>query len=234
MHSLTNVWEKRDFASEWKFLIGSPMANAIRDYARRHLKPDPNADPALGDGYRTSTLYFDTPSLDVLTQNGSYARAKYRVRRYGDADWVYLERKLRARYRVTKRRTAIPVVGLESLEGGAWFERRLALRRLRPVCQVSYTRTALMRMDSNGPIRLTIDRDLTARLATDLRFAGMSGGVPFYTDQEILELKFRGPMPGLFKELVGEFALIPEKASKYRTAMASLQRQDSLIKETYA
>jgi hypothetical protein len=35
----------------------------------------------------------------------------------------------------------------------------------------------------------------------------------------ILELKYRGPAPALFKRLVEEFALVPQTASKYRLGM---------------
>ncbi len=65
---------------------------------------------------------------------------------------VFTERKLKTRCVVSKRRSLLELEELPSLldgalaGGSAWFGRRLAARDLRPVCTVSYLRTALIRL----------------------------------------------------------------------------------------
>ena len=98
----TDVTESRKYAREIKFLIDPARAAEIRDWACAQLNPDPYA--ASGDTYRTTTLYFDTPEFAVYQRRGSYGRSKYRVRRYGASDDVFLERKLRTNALVSKDR----------------------------------------------------------------------------------------------------------------------------------
>ena len=80
-------------------------------WARQHMAPDPHVEPSLGDAYRISSLYLDTPALDVFCHRGSAARSKFRLRRYGDESAVYLERKRKKRDCVEKRR--VPVLEAE-------------------------------------------------------------------------------------------------------------------------
>jgi hypothetical protein len=109
------------------------MADQAIAWARGHLAPDPHADPALGDGYRITTLYFDTLALDVFHRQGPDRRRKYRVRRYGSEVLLYLERKLKSGERVRKYRSAIPEAELSLLSderadpewSGDWFRRRV-------------------------------------------------------------------------------------------------------------
>lgn len=227
---MVHVRETRAFASEIKFLITPAMAPRLLDWARRHLEPDPHGQGRFGDEYDTTTLYFDTPHLDVFHRRGSFARAKYRVRRYGHEEWVFLERKLRRPGVLSKRRTMVPHAALTCLEapdlpadlqGADWFRRRLTLRSLAPVCQVSYRRTAREVETSEGPARLTFDSRLRAVEIGTPSFT-TSPGVPVGEGLLILELKYRQYMPSLFRRLVEEFALRTETASKYRLGIAAL------------
>ena len=84
--------ETRASASEIKFLLDEGQAPAIRAWARANLQPDPYGGGPFADAYTTSTLYFDTRQLDVFNRRDSFGRAKYRVRRYGDAGSVFFER----------------------------------------------------------------------------------------------------------------------------------------------
>jgi hypothetical protein len=222
--------ENRARAWEIKFLVNARLAEQIRGWARSRLMPDPNGRGAHGDSYQINSLYFDTDHLDVFHRRGSYGRGKYRIRRYGESDWVFLERKLRTRQQLTKRRVMVGLGDLEQLSeaapqhdwAGYWFYRRLRLRRLGPVCQVTYDRTARVAMTQYGPIRLTLDSHLCARPADAPRFSA-AGGTAFCGDQVILELKFRQAMPTLFKCLVDEVALSPKRLSKYRLAAVALE-----------
>ena len=191
--------------------------------------PDPNAQGAYSDTYRITSLYFDTEQLDVFHRRGSYGKGKYRIRRYGQSELGFLERKLRTDRVLTKRRSVVELDDLHRLTRaapqrdwpGCWFHRRLLARRLGPLCQVSYDRTARVAMTQYGSIRLTLDEDLRAQPTDGLCF-GAPGGTPICAGQVILELKFRHAMPTLFKYLVEEFALNPQPLSKYRLAVTAL------------
>jgi hypothetical protein len=225
-----NSRENREFASELKFLVSPALADQIRVWARAHLAPDPYADRESGDGYQITSLYFDTERFDVFHRRGSYGRSKLRIRRYGQGEVVFLERKLKTRGLLTKRRSIVKRDQLERLTepeacqdwAGYWFHRRLLARELNPVCQISYSRTARVAMTDYGPIRLTLDENLRALPAAGLRFREQAA-TPILNDQIILELKFRYGMPALFKNFVEEFALTPRAFSKYRHAAAALE-----------
>jgi hypothetical protein len=227
---MVHVRETRAFASEIKFLIQPAIAPRLVEWARRHLEADPHGQGPFGDEYDTTTLYFDTPRLDVFHRRGSFGRAKYRVRRYGPSEQVFLERKLRKPGGVlSKRRTMLPLAALADLAGGQsggppdaeWFRRRLLLRSLAPVCQVSYHRTARQVETSDGPARLTLDSRLRA-VAIDTTAFTAAPGVPFGGERLILELKYRRQLPAIFRRLVEELALRTETASKYRLGMTAL------------
>lgn len=222
--------EHREMAAEMKFLVPHALAARVREWARERLAPDPHAADQSGDGYRVTSIYFDTAAFDVVHRRGSYGRSKHRIRRYGTSDIAFLERKLKTRGLLAKRRTTVPLEDLDKLAGetvealwaGAWFLRRLRVRALQPVCQISYQRTARVAMASQGPIRLTLDHDVRALPANGLTFDETSTGTKVLEDRVILELKFRREMPLVFKLLVEEFALTPSAISKYRWSAASL------------
>ena len=225
---MVHTRETRASASEIKFLIQPSLAPRIRDWARAHLEADPHGAGAFGDEYDIATLYFDTNQYDVLHRRSSFGRAKYRVRRYGLSDTVFLERKLRMPGLLIKRRTAAPLAALDRLAaaidgewGGHWFHRRLDVRRLRPVCHVSYRRTARILETPDGPARLTLDGELRAAPAGAVGF-DTETVVPFSEDRMILELKYRVQLPAIFKRLIEEFALRSQSASKYRLGMAAI------------
>ena len=220
--------ETRASASEIKFVIDPAMAPSIRAWAREHLKADPHGAGPFDDEYETASLYFDTAAQDVFHRRGSYGRAKYRVRRYGTSDVVFLERKLRQPGLLIKRRTIAAMDSLHRLQApevhaewdGEWFHRRLQLRRLAPSCQVSYHRMARVLSCPDGIARLTLDAELRAGPLESASFT--PGGVPFLEHGLILELKYHRYLPALFRRLVEEFALEVGTASKYRLGMAAL------------
>jgi hypothetical protein len=218
----------RACASETKFLVPAATGDAIRDWARRHLTADPHGGGHAGDEYDTTTLYYDSPAFDVFHRRGSFGRSKYRVRRYGRHSHVFLERKLRRPGMLSKRRTLVPMDALARLDepligwDGGWFQRRLELRRLRPVCEISYHRIARAGTGAHGPIRLTLDDRLVVAEADRAGFSEEGDRLPFLRNQLVLELKYRFSAPPLFKQLVEAFALQPAPVSKYRLGMAAL------------
>lgn len=194
-----------------------------------HLDPDPHGTGPFADEYKTSSLYFDTDAGDVFHRRGSFGRAKYRVRRYGDAQVVFLERKLRRPGMLAKRRTIVDLDGLQYLDGGEaepewgghWFHRRLLLRQEKPVCQISYARIARAASTIDGLARLTLDDDVRVTDAREPRFTSEPGRLVL-TRRMILELKFGRYLPAIFKRLVEELSLDSQPASKYRLGMAAL------------
>lgn len=229
MSPSTDTRENREFASELKFLVSFGVAEQIRGWARGRLLPDPNAGGPAGDAYRITSLYFDTAAREVYHRHGSFGRSKYRIRRYGHSDTVFLERKLRTRGLLAKRRSIVALDDLPRLDDplaergwpGFWFHRRLLARKLVPVCQIAYDRTARVAMTPNGPIRLTLDHNLRALPAERLSFSQAEGTL-LMPREMIVELKFRRETPALFKYLIQEFALNAQAVSKYRLAAARL------------
>jgi len=216
------------YTAEIKFLVNEATGIQIREWARGRLSPDPHGTGQHADEYRVSTLYLDTAARDVFHRRGSYGRSKYRVRRYGEEPRVFLERKLRTSSRLAKRRTDIPLEELHLLKAAEqgdrltkWFRDRMRVRQLAPVCRVSYLRTARFAETPDGRMRMTLDYSLTASSADAFALDG-PGPASLLNGYMILELKYRGTMPAVFRELADTFALAPGRASKYRTAIAAL------------
>jgi hypothetical protein len=225
--------ETRYYAHELKFLVPADTGREILAWSRARTAADPHGSGPHGDEYRTTSVYFDTEPLDVYHRRGSFARSKYRIRRYGQHRVVFLERKLRTRNVLTKRRTAVPAeAALAELAArpahpawaGHWFRKRVDVRRLRPVCQISYDRAARTTMTASGPARLTIDRHLIVRPVGGVEFqAATARDIPVVTAHAVVEIKFVGHPPALFKELVETFALEPAVMSKYRRSVDALR-----------
>lgn len=230
LSSTTESRETRALATELKFLLTPTTARQIREWARANLSPDPYGAGAFADEYRTTTLYFDNEALDVFHRRGSYARAKYRVRRYGQGDMIFLERKMRTSSLLAKRRTTVELDDLGVLQEdavvagwtGAWFHQRLRVRRLQPLVQVSYRRMARVMQGQYGTVRLTMDDQLRAVPALDFEFRDEAGRAVL-SDRVILELKYRVALPAAFKALIEAHALVPARMSKYRLAQDALQ-----------
>lgn len=246
--SLVSIWPQSDLTDiavdstphrlqgtfEMKFLVDEGRAADIMIWAREHLDADPHADPQLGDGYHVNSLYLDTPHFDVYHRADSFRQRKYRLRRYGCEGLVWCELKRKRRGLVRKRRISVDELDLsfrltsmnEADWEGDWFRSQLDVQCLRPVCQVTYQRFARMKATDEGPMRLTIDSRLTARLCHDwlvpsnpLDEVPQRLGTPLLNDQRILELKFRGAMPLMFQRLVEEQQLQVTSFSKYRTSV---------------
>jgi hypothetical protein len=217
------------YTSEVKFLVGASVGRDILQWVREHLAADDHGGGEHGDEYRVTSLYFDTAAGDVFNRRGSYGRSKYRVRRYEDEATVFLERKLRTAARLAKRRTQVDMETLGRLaaqdvdhrDPAGWFARRLDVRRLRPVCQVSYLRVARQAETPAGAARLTVDAQLAAIANTTCGFVG-GDAIALLDGQMIVEIKYRAHVPVAFKQLVERFQLHPRPASKYRLAAQTL------------
>jgi hypothetical protein len=211
-------------AFEVKFLLDESRARDVEQHLAARLALDPHSDRELENAYRVTSIYCDTPDLDVFHRVGSHRRRKYRVRRYGSEPGVFLERKTKQGERVRKRRTQINGSELPSLSSlshgdnwpGRWFHDQLLFRRLEPVCCVQYLRTAYVGVDADGPLRLTFDRDIRSAGVNDWTLALAGDGLPALADLVVCEFKFRGALPALFKTVIQALALEPAGVSKYR------------------
>jgi hypothetical protein len=229
----TGTRETRPTARELKFRVPLATADRIVAWSRGHLSHDPHGTGPFRDEYQTTSLYFDTSALDVYYRKGSFGRSKYRIRRYDAAPIAFLERKLRTKSALTKRRTPIELEGLRRLAGngsngpwsGSWFQQRLEMRHLRPTCQITYRRVARLVTTFDGPARLTVDCGVLARPAlTDQFVPEAADGTRVLSGDAIVELKFLGQPPAMFRELVEIFAIEPTTISKYRLSIEALAR----------
>src|SRR5207244_8097967 len=132
-----------------------------------------------------------------------YKRSKYRVRRYGTATQVFLERKTKGGDRVTKQRVGVladelpllvPPMALSTWPG-LWFHHDVHELRLGPACRIAYQPTAFVGDGPEGPLRLTLDRHLRGVPAADWSVAPVADGRPLLTGRVIVEFKFRAALP---------------------------------------
>jgi len=225
----TDRRELRDHAREIKFLVDAEVGRRVVEWMRANLDPDPCGTGPHGDEYQIASLYFDTPKYDTYYGRRSYGRSKYRIRQYGGASVIFLERKFRTDRLLAKRRTKVPIGEMQLLEPtdmnpawkGYWFHRRVMLRGLRPVIQLSYDRTARLGTSETGPIRLTVDRNLRALPMPDRAFIPGTG-FPVLEDKHILELKYRIAVPVIIRQFLDEYGLTIGKVSKYRLGLTAL------------
>jgi len=221
--------EARKRAREIKFVVEVAKYPDLVEWARRRLSADEHGTGAHGDEYQTSTLYFETRAFDVYRRRGSYGLSKYRIRRYGSSDTVFLERKFRTERLLVKRRTTVALDAISNLAdatpdqswSGFWFHRRVQLRHLDPLVQLSYDRVARISRSSHGPVRLTIDRNLRALPLPDFAFLPPVG-LSFLEQACIVEVKYQVELPSLFRELAETFCLDVQKISKFRAALRAL------------
>lgn len=213
--------QEQSDAYELKFHLTAELASRAEAWARQRLTPDPHGDEGR---YLTTSLYCDTPGLDVYHKAKGFKRSKYRVRRYGEAETIFLERKRRKGDVVRKRRDSVAPSELHLLGGsdvsldwaGWWFYRQIQFRSLRPSCLIAYNRTAFMGTSSTGTVRLTLDRDVTGVPADGWEVRPVEGGKALLPGGVVLELKFRAMLPPLFMDLLSELPSSGGGVSKYR------------------
>ncbi|MAG55370.1 MAG: hypothetical protein CMJ83_03680 [Planctomycetes bacterium] len=192
---------------EHKIILTSVEVEAVRVWASKNLERDAFAQD--GDAsYSIRTLYLDSPNLDIYHRTSDRGSTKYRIRRYGDEDVVWLERKRRRGNVVRKRREGLDLDCLDRVLNGradfnGWpgsFREEADAGGLRPTLLVLYERSAW-----NGPssARLTIDREVRVQVALDVEdvFAPPVEPTPV-TDAVVLELKFDETMPPCFETVM--------------------------------
>src|SRR5690349_17795006 len=66
-------------AFELKFQLTPDDAARVEAWAHQHLTPDRHGDAGR---YRITSVYCDTPALDVFHRSPGFRRSKFRLRRY--------------------------------------------------------------------------------------------------------------------------------------------------------
>jgi hypothetical protein len=244
-------------AYELKYLIARDKAERMMEEAMGQLALDPYCtlqpnDGGLGKGYWIESLYLDSNDLSVYHRRPGHTRRKYRIRKYGSGDQVFVERKSKRRGLVKKRRTVVShsdlkthIADASSLEeqDANWFYRRVARRGLQPTIRVGYFRRALMGTSPTGTIRMTLDTQVCFAPEQGFVWSGSLQDTlapELFPQQTILELKFREALPLLYRQWIERFELGARSCSKYRTAMqasgiltASLAGRSSVPNESY-
>ena len=221
--------ETRAHAREIKFVVDAARGPELQAWMRANLAPDEFGSGPEHDQFETSSLYFETGQFDVFHRRGSYGKSKYRVRRYGTSPIMFLERKFRTERILIKRRTTAALEDFRRIElpepdpewYGYWFHRRLLARRLKPLVQVSYVRTARLGSSPHGKVRMTLDLDLRVLPLPDGAF--LPGvGLPLMQESNIIEVKYCVTLPPIFREVISQFSLTTQPVSKYRAGLALL------------
>ncbi len=210
-----------------KFLLDETRARDVEAFLAEEMTADPHGDPQRGGSYEVASVYCDSRRHDSFHGAGAVGRCRLRARRYGGTSPIFLERKATRGLRVAKRRAVIAPGEIDRLNGappddawaGHWFRRHLAHRGLRPVCKVSYSRRAWFAADAQGPVRVTLDRDVAGSPASDWNVDWSAAESPLLEGKVVLELKYRGPLPARLKRIVERFRLEPCGVSKFRLAM---------------
>ena len=225
---------------EFKFVLPPHLGEEIR----RRVGEVMVADRGAEDGYPVLSEYYDTTERTSYWQKqfGVPNRRRVRSRVYGRADGgipasAFIEVKHKLDGVTVKRRVSVNLDELEQLTQGIIpaphssaspaDERVLAeiadlvnQRGSRPVVQIRYHRFAY---DSGpeGTIRITFDNDPRCRFRR----------VPLVPDDpdfelpllepgsSIMEVKTIGPVPYWFRNLIGEYNLVPRGFSKYTAAL---------------
>lgn len=209
-------------AFEIKFILNEPAAQTVEKLVAAFLHPDPHTDPVSGD-YTVTSIYCDTPEWDVYHREGIHAHRKFRVRRYGPAGPVFVERKSVRKSIVRKRRSAGAVDPHESLiladPAAAWFVGQVNRAALRPVCRITYQRRAYFGIHEGGPMRVTFDRHARGHPLAAWSFNGLATPKNLLDNLVVCEFKFRDAMPTPMKSIVASLGLTPGRISKYRACI---------------
>ena len=222
--------ERREGVHELKFPVPPAAIEPTLHWMRTQLHADPHGGGNDGDAYLVQSIYLDTPEFDVYHRRGSFGRAKFRIRRYGDAPFVFLERKLKRGGIVRKRRQAVGPAEVSHLHrrtngstwSGDWFRHRLELRRLAPVVEMNYHRIARLGSDSQGPFRVTLDRRLVATPAGAFDVPRRLEGTDLFEGRAMLEIKYDLELPAAAREFLGKTGLAVAGFSKYRTGVRAV------------
>jgi|GEM_PF-136068 len=221
---------------ELKYRISEGKAQAVKDFVQHYLSVDKYALMYPDRQYPISSLYLDSPSLDLCRETivGKPNRFKLRIRAYSDVfqSPLFLEVKRRVNRVILKSRARVDRAELEEvLEGlaDADLQRRSpkeqeSLRQFlfykealcaQPTILVRYLREPFEGEGENR-VRVTFDRQICYRQPQGLEVPLNGDGwqlaaLPFV----VLEIKFTDHYPLWLEEMVRSFRLNLSSMSKY-------------------
>lgn len=225
---------------EFKFILPPHLGEVVRRRVGEMMQADRGAE----DGYPVLSEYYDTTERTSYWQKqfGVPNRRRVRSRVYGRRDGAipasaFIEVKHKLDGVTVKRRVPVDLHELEGLTTGvipaarasstpadqrvlAEIEDLVNERGSRPVVQIRYHRFAY---DSGpeGTIRITFDNEPRCRF----RRVALTPDDPDFElpllepGSSIMEVKTIGPVPYWFRNLIGEFNLVPRGFSKYTAAL---------------
>jgi hypothetical protein len=225
---------------EFKFVLPPHLADTLRARVAEVMVPDRGAE----DGYPILSEYFDTDERSSYWQKqfGVENRRRVRSRVYGRRDGAippsaFVEVKHKLEGVTVKRRIAVELAELSRLSAGelpnhkgtptptdervmAEIQDLVQVGGSKPVVQIRYHRYAF---DSGpeGTIRITFDIDPRCRF----RLIPLTPDDPDFElplldpGSALMEVKTIGPVPYWFRNLIGEYKLVPRSFSKYTAAL---------------
>ncbi|RYD81830.1 MAG: polyphosphate polymerase domain-containing protein [Verrucomicrobiaceae bacterium] len=225
---------------EFKFVLPPHLGEVVRQRVGEVMQADRGAE----DGYPVLSEYYDTSDRSSYWQKQFDVpnRRRVRSRVYGRRDGAipasaFIEVKHKLDGVTVKRRVPVNLEELEQLTEGIIPVRHEVAspadgrvlaeiaglvndQGSRPVVQIRYHRFAY---DSGpeGTIRITFDSDPRCRFRRipltpddpDFELPLLEPG------SSIMEVKTIGPVPYWFRNLIGEFNLVPRGFSKYTAAL---------------
>lgn len=228
----------RVLREELKYVLPTSALPALRKAIEPFTEPDPHGRGYEEIGYTVRSIYLDSPNLLYYHEKQAHLqhRKKLRIRGYNlptDEDIVFLEIKRKHTTRVEKDRAAVRRVDLgvmfetgryaeylcasthAGIDAGRRFFFHLYKEHLRPTSLVAYEREAFKGC-FDASFRVTFDRDVRGALYPELDglFAedDMRPAMPGYF---IMEVKFATRMPAWMGQVIAEFGLMQQAASKY-------------------
>jgi len=215
---------------ECKYLVDQGTAATVRDMVRQYMRPDRYAADRRGHRYSISSLYLDSPGLDLFraTCEGQRNRYKLRVRTYSDepSAKLFFEIKQRSNQVVLKSRCAVDRALASSVLTGdgstddlpeslARFRIRMLELSAQPVLRVRYLREAYESRTSE-PVRLTFDHDIqySVTRSPDCSLGGKCWcRTPL--DGIVVEIKFTDTCPLWVSRLIDRLQMMRESIPKY-------------------
>ena len=220
---------------EIKYLIGREDAETFVGKLALRMNLDEHCPE--GEGYRISSVYFDTSDRALIRHSLSHPlyKEKLRMRSYEgpkqDEDLVFLEIKKKFGGVIGKRRATMTLrqaedfvsTGLEPQLKGyinnqvkeeiAYF---LSVYEVRPSAYISYTRLAFSGGQDRG-LRVTFDTDIVARSSEASLRRPSYGEHIIKEDQVLMEIKFASSVPLWLAAMLSEAGFRRQGFSKYGT-----------------
>ncbi len=203
--------------TEEKYLISLSQQHMLLEQCRTHLEDDEFKQ------FTVHNIYYDT-SNDYLLRH-SIAKTKFkeklRLRGYNDSDHVFLEKKIKYKGTVYKRRIKVNLDDIDQLpiskNSENQIERELYyfIQRYHPVPKyyLGYKRTAYKGTQHKN-LRITFDTDITYRLDHLNIKDGLYGQKLINDDQVIMEIKTSNGMPLWLVNTLNQLKIYPISYSK--------------------